>query len=160
MSYQLKDLVSNISTDMPQNNDHYDIDTNFDDPNEISFEALEAKLIIKAKMEYEKKQVMQENETLNLNDLSVEQKEILQNLLLSSVADLEHCCDDCLSTFNEISDFINKKSFEFNQLNEYLERLNDYENVLQRNEPKLSRFTQQADVDLGYNEEYCRGNCN
>jgi hypothetical protein len=57
ISYQLKDLISNISTEIQSKTSKFDenqFDTNLDSQNEISFEALEAKLIIKAKMEFEK----------------------------------------------------------------------------------------------------------
>ena len=131
MSYQLKDLISNISTGIKQNNNfEIDLDTE-EDPCENSFEQLEAKLINKAKQEFlqfEKSRMLNgeedcESETLNLNDLTIEQKEILQNLLLASVADLENCCDDCLITYHDISGYINSKALEFNQFNEYLQKL-------------------------------------
>ena len=160
MSHQLKDLLSLISTgDTEKESNNYESSeaNDLDDQNEISFEALEAKLIIKAKMEYEKNQMMrEESDRLNLSDLSDEQKEILQNLLLSSVADLENCCDDCLATYTDLHDFIKSKSLEFNLFNDYVDRLSD--NLINQHETKLFQFIKQPEIDYGYNENYCNGN--
>jgi hypothetical protein len=164
ISYQLKDLISNISTEIQSKTSKFDenqFDTNLDSQNEISFEALEAKLIIKAKMEFEKSQKMQEeDDTLNLNELTVEQKEILQNLLLASIADLENCCENCLSTYKDISNYINSKALEFNQLNEYLERLNNYEQIISQNGEHFEKLPPDPDsfLDYDYRENYCDGN--
>jgi len=162
MSFQLKELISNISTDFENRKlEDNQFDSNLDVQNEISFEALEAKLIIKAKLEFEKSQMTQEEDsTLYLSELTLEQKEILQNLLLASIADLENCCEDCLSTYKDISSFINSNALEFNQFNEYLERLNNYEDIINQNDEHFEQLSQYPEsfLDLDYNENYCDGN--
>ena len=172
MSYQLKDLISNISTGVEQI-DNFELQPN-DDACENSFELLEAKLINKAKQEFlqmEKTRLVNEDddddesdtEMLHLNDLSIEQKEMLQSLLLASVADLENCCDDCLSTYHDISEYINSKALEFNQFNEYLERLNEYEYLLNQHETEanMHQLAQHPEslLDYDYEENYCEGTC-
>ena len=159
MSYQLKELISNISTGVQKIEDEQ-LDSNLDEQNEISFEAIEAQLIIKAKLEFEKsKMIHQEDNTLNITELTVEQKEILQNLLLASIADLENCCEDCLSTYKEISEYINANALEFNQLNEYLERLNNYEHMINRNEEHFEQLSEYPEsfLDEHFNENYTDG---
>lgn len=73
--------------------------------------------------------------------LNNDQKEVLlHNLLLASVAKLENCCDECLTTYNEINEFINSKSVE---LDEFLLYLNNEEMIQEQEllpDPKTQCF--------------------
>ena len=149
MSHQLLDVIANISTSEASLSG-----ARKENPSDF-FEQMEAKLLENAKLELDQMDYESSTsaaETLNLNELSHEQKETLQNLLLASVAKLEHCCEDCLSTYNEINDYINSKALEFNEFNEYLSNLNNYEYLLNQQ--------MEANGEFGYNEndfEYDNG---